>query len=70
MKSQPRIFEAAKISDYKNIKKLTNKIDDLETEFKGILHIIVGVSDEKIDTGVLIAVVADSEEEYEKAKSM
>jgi len=43
---------------------------DLESEFKGILHIIVGVSDEKIDAGVLIAVVAESEEEYEKVKSM
>ena len=43
---------------------------DLESEFKGILHIIVDVSDEKIDAGVLIAVLADSEEEYEKAKSM
>ena len=43
---------------------------DLESEFKGILHIIVGVSDEKIDAGVLIAVLAESEEEYEKAKSM
>ena len=42
---------------------------DLESEFKGILHIIVDASDEKIDAGVLIAVVAESEEEYEKAKS-
>jgi pyruvate/2-oxoglutarate dehydrogenase complex dihydrolipoamide acyltransferase (E2) component len=43
---------------------------DLESEFKGILHIIVEVSDEKVDAGVLIAVLADSEEEYEKIKSM
>jgi len=43
---------------------------DLESEFKGILHIIVDASDEKIDAGVLIAMLAESEEEYEKAKSM
>jgi pyruvate/2-oxoglutarate dehydrogenase complex dihydrolipoamide acyltransferase (E2) component len=43
---------------------------DLESEFKGILHIIVEASDEKVDAGVLIAVLADSEEEYEKVKSM
>jgi len=43
---------------------------DLESEFSGVLHIIVAVSDEKIDAGVLIAVVAESEEEYEKVKSM
>ena len=43
---------------------------DLESEFSGILHIVVGVSDEKIDAGVLIAVIADSKEEYEKVKSM
>jgi len=43
---------------------------DLESEFKGILHIIVDVSDDKVDAGVLIAVLADDEEEYEKIKSM
>ncbi len=43
---------------------------DLETEFTGILHIVKPVSDEKVDAGVLIAVLADSEEEYEKIKSM
>ena len=43
---------------------------DLETEFGGILHIIVEVSDDKIDAGVVIAVLAESEEEYEKVKSM
>jgi len=43
---------------------------DLETEFSGILHIVKDVSDDKIDAGVLIAVLADSEEEYEKIKSM
>jgi len=43
---------------------------DLESEFKGILHIIVEVSDEKVYAGVLIAVLADSEEEYEKIKSI
>jgi len=43
---------------------------DLESEFEGILHIIVEASDEKVDAGVLIAVLADSEEEYEKIKSM
>jgi len=43
---------------------------DLETEFKGILHIMKPVSDDKIETGTVIAVVADSQEEYEKVKSM
>jgi len=43
---------------------------DLETEFKGILHIIKEVSDDKFETGTVIAVIADSEEEYEKVKSM
>ncbi len=42
---------------------------DLESEFKGILHIIVEASDERVDAGVLIAVLADNEEEYEKIKS-
>ena len=43
---------------------------DLETEFKGILHIIKEVSDDKFETGTVIAVIVDSEEEYEKVKSM
>ncbi len=43
---------------------------DLESEFKGILHIIVEASDDRVDAGVLIAVLADNEEEYEKIKSM
>ena len=43
---------------------------DLESELKGIQHIIVEASDERVDAGVLIAVLADSEEEYEKIKSM
>jgi len=43
---------------------------DLESEFKGILHIIVEASEEKIDAGVLIGILAESEEEYEKIKSM
>ena len=43
---------------------------DLESEFKGILHIVVEASDEKVDAGVLIGVLADSQEEYEKIKSM
>ena len=42
---------------------------DLESEFSGILHIVKEVSDDKIDAGVLIAVLAESEEEYEKVKS-
>jgi len=43
---------------------------DLETEFKGILHIMKPASDEKIETGIVIAVIAENEEEYEKIKSM
>ena len=43
---------------------------DLESEFKGILHIIVEASEEKIDAGKLIGVLAEDEEEYEKIKSM
>jgi len=43
---------------------------DLESEFKGILHIIVEASEEKIDAGQLIGVLAEDEEEYEKIKTM
>jgi pyruvate/2-oxoglutarate dehydrogenase complex dihydrolipoamide acyltransferase (E2) component len=43
---------------------------DLEAEFEGILHIIVEDSDEKIDAGTLIAVLAESEDEYERIKAM
>jgi pyruvate/2-oxoglutarate dehydrogenase complex dihydrolipoamide acyltransferase (E2) component len=43
---------------------------DLETEFSGVLHIIKDVSDDKVDAGVVIAVLAESAEEYEKIKSM
>ncbi len=42
---------------------------DLESEFKGVLHIVKGVSDEKVKAGVLIAVIADTPEEYEQIKS-
>ena len=43
---------------------------DLESEFAGILHIVIQASDEKVEAGKLIAVISESEEEYEKAKSM
>jgi len=43
---------------------------DLESEFSGILHIVIQASDEKVKAGELIAVIAESEEEYEKVKSM
>ena len=36
---------------------------DLESEFKGILHIVKQASDEKVKTGELIAIIAESEEE-------
>jgi len=42
---------------------------DLESEFKGILHIVKGASDERVKAGELIAVIADSPEEYDKVKS-
>lgn len=42
---------------------------NLESDFKGILHIMVEASDEKVKAGALIAVVADSREEFEKIKS-
>jgi len=41
---------------------------NLESDFKGILHIMVEASDEKVKAGALIAVVADSREEFEKIK--
>ena len=41
---------------------------DLESEFKGILHIVKEASDERVQAGELIAVIAESEEEYEKVK--
>ena len=43
---------------------------DLESEFNGILHIIIEASDERVKAGELIAVIAESEEEYEKVKDM
>ena len=43
---------------------------ELESEFTGILHIVKQASDEKVKAGELIAVIAESQEEYEKAKSM
>jgi pyruvate/2-oxoglutarate dehydrogenase complex dihydrolipoamide acyltransferase (E2) component len=42
---------------------------NLESDFKGILHIMVEASDERVKAGALIAVVADSREEFEKIKS-
>ena len=42
---------------------------NLESDFKGILHIMVEASDEKVKAGALIAVVADSHEEFDKIKS-
>jgi len=41
---------------------------DLESEFQGILHIVKQASDEKVKAGELIAIIADSEEEYGKVK--
>jgi len=42
---------------------------DLESEFKGILHIVIQASDERVNAGELIAIIAESEEEYERVKS-
>ena len=39
---------------------------DLESEYKGILHIVRPASDEKVKVGEVIAVIADSPEEYEQ----
>jgi len=43
---------------------------DLESEFTGILHIVIQASDQKVKAGELIAVLAESEEEYQKVKSV
>ena len=42
---------------------------DLEASHSGILHIITGVSDDRISVGELIGIIAESDEEYEKARS-
>ena len=42
---------------------------DLEASHSGILHIITEVSDDRISVGDLIGIIADSDEEYEKARS-
>lgn len=42
---------------------------DLEAEHNGILHIIIEASEDKVNIGELIAVLAESEEEYERVKS-
>lgn len=64
--------EGDKVSEHQVIAVLeTEKSSyDLESEFAGILHIVIQASDEKVEAGKLIAVIAESEEEYEKAKSM
>ena len=41
---------------------------DLESEFEGILHIVKQASDEKVKAGELIAIIAESKEEYGKVK--
>lgn len=43
---------------------------DLEAEHDGILHIIIKASEDRVNVGELIAVLAESEEEYEKIKAM
>lgn len=43
---------------------------DLEAEHNGVLHIIIEASEDKVPVGELIAVLAESEEEYERVKSM
>ena len=64
--------EGDKVSEHQVIAVLeTEKSSyDLESEFAGSLHIVIQASDEKVEAGKLIAVIAESEEEYEKAKSM
>ena len=42
---------------------------DLESGFKGILHIVKQASDERVKAGVLIAVIAESSEEYNQVKA-
>lgn len=42
---------------------------DLEASHSGIPHIVTDVSDERICVGGLIAVIAESDEEYDKARS-
>jgi len=66
------VGEGDKVSEHQVIAVLeTEKSSyDLESEFAGILHIVIQASDEKVEAGKLIAVIAESEEEYEKAKSM
>ena len=66
------VGEGEKVSERQVIAVLeTEKSSyDLESEFTGILHIVKQASDEKVKAGELIAVIAESEEEYEKAKSM
>jgi len=66
------VGEGEKVSEHQVIAVLeTEKSSyDLESEFTGILHIVKQASDEKVQAGELIAVIAESEEEYEKVKSM
>ena len=41
---------------------------DLEASHKGLLHIITDVSDDRVSIGELIGVIAESDEEYARAK--
>ncbi len=43
---------------------------DLEASHSGILHIINDVSDDRIPVGELIGIIAESDEEYDKVRSM
>lgn len=43
---------------------------DLEASHSGILHIVINVSDDRIPIGELIGVIAESDEEYDKVRSM
>ena len=66
------VEEGDKVSEHQVIAVLeTEKSSyDLESEFTGIIHIVKPASDEKVQAGELIAIIAESEEEYEKVKSM
>lgn len=43
---------------------------ELEASHNGILHIITDVSDDRIPIGEMIGIIAESDEEYEKVRSM
>ncbi len=61
---------AAEVGEVITVLETEKSSYDLEASHSGILHVITDASDEKIPIGELIGVIAESDQEYDKARSM